>query len=93
MDATAKPISAGATGQIVASRQTLYGYDVLNTTAAPRFLQIYNSTSTTFGSQGTPIVTIPIAAGAKAQLFGDMGMGVVLDRLAVRHHLGRGRDH
>lgn len=72
---SAKVISAGATGQIAAAATTLYGYDVFNSNAAVRFLQFYNSASITFGSQGTPIATIPIAAGGKAQLFGDMGMG------------------
>jgi hypothetical protein len=73
--ASAKTISTGATGQIFAAATALYGYDLYNSNAAVRYLQFYNSNSTTFGSQGAPFATIPILAGAKAQLFGDMGMG------------------
>jgi hypothetical protein len=70
----AKPIATGLTGLAQSGGHTIYGYDLYNAGSGLRFLQLYNSTSTTFGSQGSPVVTIPIVAGAKAQLYGDMGM-------------------
>ena len=70
----AKPIASGLTGLAQSGGHTIYGYDLYNAGSGLRFLQLYNSTSTTFGSQGSPVLTIPIVAGAKAQLYGDMGM-------------------
>ncbi|HEY2051199.1 MAG TPA: hypothetical protein VGH03_17810 [Caulobacteraceae bacterium] len=70
----AKTITTGLTGVAQSSGHTIFGYDLLNVSTGVRYLQLYNSTSGTFGSQGTPLITVPIPAGAKAQLYGDMGM-------------------
>jgi hypothetical protein len=78
----AKPITTGLTGLAQSGGHTIYGYDLYNAGSGLRFLQLYNSTSTTFGSQGSPLVTIPIVAGAKAQLYGDMGMQSCLSGIA-----------
>jgi hypothetical protein len=64
---------AAATGEIKASSGILYSYDLLNTNAAVRYLQFYGSPSTTFGSQGTPVLTVGIPPGGKAMFDSDIG--------------------
>ena len=66
-------IVTGTTGSLKGAAGLLYTYDLFNAAAATRYVQLYNSTSTTFGSQGTPIATIALAAGASKVLSNDLG--------------------
>ncbi|PXA70414.1 hypothetical protein DMC25_27075 [Caulobacter sp. D4A] len=52
-----------ASGSIKTSAGQLYAYDLMNTTAALRFLQIYAKTSAGIPGTDTPVRTIPFAAG------------------------------
>lgn len=70
-------IVTGTSGVIKAANGVLYGYDLMNTTAATRFMQFYNKASAGVPGTDTPARTVAIPAGARAdsQLLYGVGYG------------------
>ena len=61
-------LDLGTTGQVVkASAGELTGYFVANRNAAERFVKVYNKATAPTGSD-TPVATIPLAGGEKANI-------------------------
>lgn len=73
-----RSLSVLATGQSVkASAGQLYGYYIFNGGSATAFLKFYNkATAPTVGTD-TPVITIPLAAGAGANV--EFTQGVAFD--------------
>ena len=62
-----RSLSVVATGQSVkASAGQLYGYYVFNAATSVRYLKIYNTSSAPTVGTDTPVITIPLPAGAGA---------------------------
>ncbi len=60
----ATPVRVGAlSGVIRNSSSSLYGFTVLNTNAAARFLQFYNKSTAGVPGTDTPIFTVPLGPG------------------------------
>jgi hypothetical protein len=58
---------------------TLYGIHVHNTSAAAKFLKLYNKASAPTVGTDTPVLTVPIAAGVSRDInFGDIGLAFSL---------------
>lgn len=61
-------LDAGTTGASVkASAGQLYGYFIYNNAVSTRYLKIYNNAGTPISSD-TPVITVPIPAGAAANV-------------------------
>ena len=66
-------ITTGASGVVTAATfRNLYAYDVYNTQASVRFLQIYNKATAGVPGTDTPVMTIPVPATARAALALDV---------------------
>lgn len=66
-------ITTGASGVVTAAAfRNLYSYDLYNTQATARFLQVYNKATAGVPGTDTPVMTIPIPATARAALSLDV---------------------
>jgi hypothetical protein len=67
-------LDLGTTGQVVKNAAgQLYGYYLYNGAAAARFVKVYNKSTAPTGSD-TPVLTIPLPAGAAANVFVPQGI-------------------
>ena len=71
---TPSRITTGASGVVTAAAgHVLYSYDLYNTQASVRFLQIYNKATAGVPGTDTPVKMIPIPATSRAALTNDIG--------------------
>ena len=68
-------IASGFNGVAKASTGQLYSYELYNTQATVRYLQLYAST-TAVAAGGTPVITIPIPATSRSALSTDIGWAI-----------------
>ena len=70
-----KITGAAASGFFKASAGRVFGWTLLNTNVAVRYLQIYAKASAGIPGTDTPAYTIPIGASGRTDFIGDIGNG------------------
>lgn len=66
-------VVGAASGATKASAGRLYGWTLLNTNAAARYLQLYNKATAGVPGTDTPVATIPLGASGNSNNFNDIG--------------------